>query len=713
MFAIGLSVRAKVLLASAVLLVIPYVGYRYVQETENFLRDGLETSVLGAAQALAGALHDRVDLLEDYAYAEGDEIFVHPLAHAMQMDGYARDWSEYRENLRPLAYGDPGDPLSARYLAGRHAGYLYVLIEVSDPKVRYRRPEYPDPVPGDQVDIRLGETAGSPRRYRLSPISPGWVTVYQVSGSRITLPLRRREPRIWAQWQPVSTGYTVELRVPLALAGQRMAIDVRDVAPGRTAEAPRVSTTSGGPRALPGRLVFPSAAIAGIIQSLGRTPGRRVRVVDPKGRVLAAGGSLANQLPPTPINPLFALLLAPPSAELFQEEQISGQLSGPEIDAALKGRREARWNSTANPDVYVVSAAHPVWIGEKVAGAVVVEETSLSIQTVRRQALADLFTKTLMVFTGAGLLLFLFANRISLRLRRLRDEAEQAIDEHGRVVGQISHAGARDEIGDLGRSFSTLTERLRQYNHYLEQLARRLSHELRTPLAVIRSSLDSLAMGEEHPDGQKYLLRAREGVGRLETIIVRMSEAARLEEALQSAELERFDLDAVLAASVEGYRQTWPDSPIEYTGPGKPSLILGVPDLLVQMLDKLVGNARDFTIPGHAIRVRLAPENARLILSVANDGPLLPDEMSAKLFESMVSLRISRTGEEPHLGLGLYIVRLIAEFHDGDVSAGNMPSGTGVVISVSLPGVGPAGGRDSVGNSGANLRSKTNLNQLH
>ena len=713
MFPFRLSVRAKVLLASAVLLVIPYVGYRYVQETENFLRDGLEASVLGAAQALAGALHDRADLLEDYAYAEGDEIFVHPLAHAIQVDGYTGDWSEYRENLRPLAYGGLGDSLSARYLVGHHAEYLYVLIEVSDPKVSYRRPGYPDPVPGDQIDIRLGETAGSPRRYRLSPISPGWVTVYQVPGSRITLPLRQREPRIWAQWQPVPTGYTVELRVPLTLAGQRMAIDVRDVALGRIAEAPRLSTTSGGRRALPGRLVFPSAAIAGIIQSLGRTPGRRVRVVDPKGRVLAAGGSLANQPPSTPINPLFALLLAPPSAELFQEEQIRGQMSGPEIDAALKGRSEARWNSTANPDVYVVSAAHPVWIGEKVAGAVVVEETSLSIQTVRRQALADLFTKTLVVFTGAGLLLFLFANRVSLRLRRLRDEAEQAIDEHGRVVGEISDSGARDEIGDLGRSFSALTVRLRQYNHYLEQLARRLSHELRTPLAVIRSSVDSLAMGDGHPDGQQYLLRAREGVGRLETIIVRMSEAARLEEALQSAELEQFDLDAVLAASIEGYRQTWPDAPIEYTGPGKPSLILGVPDLVVQLLDKLVGNAREFTVPGHVILVRLAPENTRLVLSVSNDGPLLPDEMSAKLFESMVSLRASRSGEEPHLGLGLYIVRLIAEFHDGDVRAENKSAGDGVVISVSFPSAEPVGRKDSVANTRAPLRAEICIKKKH
>lgn len=209
-----------------------------------------------------------------------------------------------------------------------------------------------------------------------------------------------------------------------------------------------------------------------------------------------------------------------------------------------------------------------------------------------------------------------------------------------------------------------------------------MSHELRTPLAVIRSSLDTLGLSERDADSEKYLTRAREGLSRLETIIVRMSEATRLEEAMQGAERERFDLDAMLAASVDGYRQTWPDAPMRYLGPGQPVEIEGVPDLIAQLLDKLVSNARDFATAGSTIYVRLLKEGERPLLEVVNDGPPLPDAMAGKLFESMVSVRNEGRQSEPHLGLGLYIVRLVAEFHGAQVSAENRADGAGVTVRV-------------------------------
>jgi dedicated sortase system histidine kinase len=680
-----LSIRAKVLTASAVLLVIPYAGYRYVQEMENFLREGLQASVLGAAQALAGALHDRVDLLEQYASAGDDaafEIFVQPLAHEMQIDGYAEDWEEYRNNFKTFPGAGMETGFTAQYLAGHKGDHLYLLVEVKDSRLSYRRPGFPRPRPGDSLDLRLGDDPGDTRRYRLSPIAPGRVSVYAASGRDPSSPLGRMEPRIWAQWQPNPGGYRVELRIPMTLLRQRMAIDVIDVDPAG-GKASRFLSTAAGGSASPGRVVFPSPGIDGVIRSLGRNPGRRIHVVDTRSRVLASGGSLARQTSATRINPLFAFLLRPPPADLFEQTGASGELSGPEVDAALGGRQAAGWKSTENPDVFIVSAAYPIWIGDEVAGAVVVEETSLGIQTVRRQALAELFSTTLIVFCGAGLLLFLFAHRISRRLRKLRDEAESAIDEHGRVVGKVTGSSGGDEIGDLGRSFSSLMERLRQYNHYLEQLARRLSHELRTPLAVIRSSLDTLALGD---DGSgKYLDRAQAGLSRLDTVIVRMSEASRLEEAMQSAERERFDLDGLLAASVDGYRQAWPDTAMVYSGPEEACMLNGVPDLIAQLVDKLVSNARDFARPGSVISVQLAKTRSKAVLQVVNDGPPLPAEMEGKLFESLVSFRSGEKSAEPHLGLGLYIVRLIAEYHGAEARADNRPGGEGVSVRVTFP----------------------------
>ena len=71
-------------------------------------------------------------------------------------------------------------------------------------------------------------------------------------------------------------------------------------------------------------------------------------------------------------------------------------------------------------------------------------------------------------------------------------------------------------------------------------------------------------------------------------------------------------------------------------------------------------------------------------VTVSNSGPLLPAEMAGRLFESMVSFR-GAEGKEPHLGLGLYIVRLIAEFHGGHARAANREDGSGVVIRVDCP----------------------------
>ena len=59
--------------------------------------------------------------------------------------------------------------------------------------------------------------------------------------------------------------------------------------------------------------------------------------------------------------------------------------------------------------------------------------------------------------------------------------------------------------------------------------------------------------------------------------------------------------------------------------------------------------------------------------------------MEGQLFHSMVSLRPGSAGGEPHLGLGLFVARLIAEFHGGGISAKNLVDGSGVVVSVTLP----------------------------
>jgi signal transduction histidine kinase len=104
--------------------------------------------------------------------------------------------------------------------------------------------------------------------------------------------------------------------------------------------------------------------------------------------------------------------------------------------------------------------------------------------------------------------------------------------------------------------------------------------------------------------------------------------------------------------------------------------------LFAQMLDKLAANATDFAEPGTPVKVALTMRGTTALLTVSNRGPRLPANL--QLFESMQSARMTQA-PDIHLGLGLYIVRLVAEFHRGRASAADLADGSGVQITVELP----------------------------
>jgi signal transduction histidine kinase len=115
----------------------------------------------------------------------------------------------------------------------------------------------------------------------------------------------------------------------------------------------------------------------------------------------------------------------------------------------------------------------------------------------------------------------------------------------------------------------------------------------------------------------------------------------------------------------------------------------GVPGAFAPLLDKLVENAHDFAPADKPVRISLAAGAERATLAVENDGPALPDAMVAGLFDSMVTLRNAERAaprrEQSHLGLGLYIVRLVAEFHRGSVRALNLANAGGVRFEIDVP----------------------------
>lgn len=698
------AIPVKLTLVSSLLLLIPWVGLRYVRELERLLLRVQEQGLVSTARAVATALNDRPNVLlsgEVYTVPASPErdLQVPNLAKPIVVDGRAADWEqagvEPRVEAAPPIAGEP--PFSFRYRIGRHGTGVYALFEVEDDRVVLRDPDRPDPVASDQLQIAVVTADDEFLRFAVEAGGDGPVSAWLAldDGSRVP------DNRIAGVWRTLPTGWLVELRLPRTLIGPRLSFAVVDVDDPETRTlVGQLGTAGTATREQLGTVLVPSPEISDLIRGLGRASSR-IWVLDVNRRVLAHAGTLRRPGPAPPaagqepsswdrvtdawVQPLTRRLLDEPREDFEDVAPGTYKLEGREVESALLGREATRWRLTPDSRAVVLSAAHPVFVEDQVRGVVLVEQTTNDVLAVRNREFGKLFAAILAVSLLGALGLLVFASRLSWRVRRLRDGVEHAIDRQGRVSGTVPGTTAGDEIGDLARSFASILDRQRQYTAYLEQVGNRLSHEIRTPVGVVRSSLDNLRLRPLPAEARVYIERADEGLRRLATILSRMSEATRLEPGLAATERERFDLSAVVRGCVEGYRLANPGREILLRESGEPVPVLGAPDLVAQMLDKLVDNALGFARPGTPVRVELAREGRAASLSVENQGPPLPAQMRGRLFESMVSIRPAGGEGEPHLGLGLYIVRLIAAFHGGEARARDRDGGDGVVVEVSIP----------------------------
>jgi signal transduction histidine kinase len=372
-------------------------------------------------------------------------------------------------------------------------------------------------------------------------------------------------------------------------------------------------------------------------------------------------------------------------------ERPPARIGDPALRAALAGEPATAWYSQGLGDSAIVAAAvgiearsgSPAGGGARI-GAVLIEQASDSVLTTTNAAMMRLMSTTVLVSLIAAAALLAYASFLSFRVGRLARAAESALGPRGEINARFPGTRAGDEIGDLSRSFEGLLGRLREYTDYLKTLKSKLSHELRTPLAIVSTSLDNLEHEPASESAKAYRARLRHGVERLESIMQAMTAATRVEQAITQNETERFDLARVVASCQAAYGDVYPARRFAASLPPEAVVLEGSAELVEQMLDKLIDNAVGFAVPATAVEIDLVADEDEARLSVTNKGPLLPERMRHQLFDSLVSVREAQ-GDKPHLGLGLYIVTLVAEFHGGRVEADNLPDASGVMVSVILP----------------------------
>lgn len=670
--------RFKLLLVSLTLLGIPWAGYRFVQETEAFLREAQDQALRTTASSVANVVQGQAGVFHGIARPGSvltyRNLYLHRLEKPPSLDGYRDDWHRFERNLTVLQA--PNDELEVRLFLGQHGRYLYLLVGVKDAS-----PAYGDR--GDAVELALTDGEGRLRRFQIRPEAPGWIAARDRLADNRLAGASGAVSAIRGEWQPHAEGYTVEMRLPREMIHGRLSVRVFDSGSGQLLANGRLF-----PADALGRVVEPSPQLQTVLDAM--TPrATRVWVTDHQGLVLARAGRLDGDAPssadqtrmPWFLKDLILAVLPRDADAVADLSENRTHLFLSPVVAALSGRPANLRRQPLQGDAVVVSAAVPIRGSDGVRGAVLVEQTINAVLSTQNLALPRLFGVTLLFFAISGLGLTAFACLLSSRITRLRDRVEQVVSDDGRILGSLAPDRSRDEIGELSRRLSRALARRDERHRYLQAIAGRLEQTLRARLSVVRTSLEHAALADAAVQ-TAHLARARDAARRLEDLLLRLRKATRLEQAMGQAEPVRFDLAALLQRQTAGLRERHPDVELVLTGTGDPIPVKGVPDLIALALTELVENAVDFHLPGTPIRLLCEDTGNTVGLSVSNEGPPLPPD--TPVFESLVSGRADPESA-PHLGLGLFMVRLIAEFHGGTAVAVDRPQPPGITVTLRLP----------------------------
>jgi dedicated sortase system histidine kinase len=674
-----MNLKRQLLLVSLLTLVLPWAGYQFIHETESALRVGQQQMLAGTARAIADSL---AQYPEEFPRASrggasvADQVYGHPLGNRPEVDGYFDDWGLERTSLRELRGVDG----PAVFAIGVVEEAVFLYAEVTDRETVYAQPGSRTPGSGpthfDAVSL-----------INTSPPYLDEEIVFAAEAPGPIIPVRsdeygiRPDPAIIATWKDTASGYQVEARIPLSKLGTHIGVVISNTADALRAPARSTSFTSREP----GAFVTVSPDLSRLARNLTQAgmrlivtdvAGWRIGISDNMGAVATAPGGVGS----TWLRIAYEALVESAAAARLAEPDPSGRESRDYVAQALAGQASAGWFRSVDSDRAVVAVAQPVVADGTIIGAFMLQQSTDAILSLRNEGLVRLMNVTLIATLLVAATLLGYATWLSRRIRRLSVAAEGALASDD-LRTALPSGTAGDEIGDLSRSFSNVLRQLGDYNEYLRSLASKLSHELRTPLAIVTSSLENLEHEPLNEASAGYAARARDGADRLRRILTAMSEASRVEELMANAEPETFDLCTVLQSTVAAYRDAYRDREFIFDATTDAAVISGSPELLIQMLDKLVDNAVGFSGDGDTVRIGLERDAGELRLSVANPGPPLPDRMRHQLFDSMVSVRSGADGK--HLGLGLYIARLIAEGHGGRIEADNV--GDGVTFTVTMP----------------------------
>ena len=688
----GPKLRTKLLLLAAILLFAPFLFYTLLVEVETLLVDAQMNNQISLANSVAILFNNQKSLFQDLPTEidESKDLIAQPLKGSVLLDGKVLDWNT-PDSVISWKFGSDDGSFNLRL--GEQISHLYGYVEIEDAEFVPRDPTTFSLDASDHLRVNYlnedGELAEVAFTFSRAGVASAYTYLANQQGDDLD-----PDENVGAFLAETATGVNIEFTIPLNLIGDRSVFAVTyfdvDVTP-----IERSQTTTTQPTVELDYfelVVYRSAAILEKIESLGFED-TQVMIFDDMGR--KRGESVLG------VNQAEFLGNSEQSKNIFQRiggffrrfypGQAFRDLSPDDAEQrTIEVINSALNNEPTKQKIVSVSgapaiiAAYPIRAEGDVVGVAVVQQNVEDILRLLAGTLRTIVVVSLVIFAILTIALLGYAIRLAYRIQKLRSTTARAIDEYGRI--QVSSLNVErntgDEIGELARSIDAMLGRLTQHQTFLQRMPRTLRHEINNPLNTLSTSLENLRNTSDPEEQQRYLQSAQRGVARIGRIVQNLSDAASLEDSLQNEEFESVDMLKLLKNYVSNLENTHKDIQFVLVCDEQPA-IARVSDFHVeQMLDKIIDNAIDFHRHDSPISVLLQVGTTHLRITVANRGPTLIGDTAA-VFDSLVSMR--DTQSTMHFGLGLYVVRVIVEYHGGRVQAVNLDDESGVAITVDLP----------------------------
>ncbi|MCH8684276.1 sensor histidine kinase [Pedomonas mirosovicensis] len=442
---------------------------------------------------------------------------------------------------------------------------------------------------------------------------------------------------------------------------------------------------------------------ADLVTRLAEATQARIQVFLPDGRTVIDSNMLPDravirtQLKPgwrrkvaLWLDRMVELVAAAPRLEPYRDLPSRETFRLPEVSAAARGDAASQLRLSEAGTV-VVSVAEPIQRVQRVMGVVVLTADTRDItKVVRAERLAS-FKIFCLVLALTVLVSFFLARTIVRPIRRLARAADRVRQGRARDVIVPRLPKRTDEIGQLARALSDMTQALHLRMDAIEAFAADVSHEIKNPLSSLRSAVETLERVKD-PALQKQLLGIIQGdVQRLDRLITDISDASRMDAELSRARFEPVDLGQMISTLIEVQRLNAKQRnvTIAYAGP-RPgtAMVMGLETRLGQVARNLIDNAVSFSPEGGSVRVMLTVDDRTVRLMVDDDGPGIPEGTEENIFKRFYSERPSGEDFGQHSGLGLAISKQVVEAHGGHITAANRVQGDAVLgarFTVDLP----------------------------